>query len=205
MNKSYRVIRNNFIVLCLLAVSNASFAKGSEENPTIVTGAVDAYVTNTVDVSVTNDETNPVPVVVQSGGDGAANQQPFQCSVSGAFDSIELVGQRLGTCIELSSNQRLIITDGSISYTGFNNGFVVPVGSNITVSVGTNVDGVGVGHVIGHGLIYTGVDNETFRAGRRMKVFADPGTDVNFSIRRNYTGETGNFRAQISGYLETVD
>lgn len=62
MNKSYVIIRNNFIGLCLLAVANAGFAKGGEENPTIVTGVVDAYIKDTVDVFVTNDAINPVPV-----------------------------------------------------------------------------------------------------------------------------------------------
>jgi hypothetical protein len=158
-----------------------------------------------VDAFVTNDETNPVPVVVQSGGDGAPNQQPVQCSVLGTFSGDGVIGQQLGTCIVLPGNQRLIITDGSIYYSGFNNTFVVPVGSNITAAVRTDVDGNTADHVIGHGSIYTGEDNEAFQAGRRMEVFADPGTNVTIQIYRNYTGETANLTVILSGYLEAVD
>jgi hypothetical protein len=147
----------------------------------------------------------PVPVSGEVSVVAEPQPEPFQCTVSGRFSDNRVIGQALGTCIELTDDQRLRIADATVSFSGFNNGFVAPVGATAEAFVTTTVNEVSGSHAIGHGSVHTGRDNEEFTSGRSMNVTADPGTTVTISIARNYEGDRLDARVVVSGHLETLE
>lgn len=148
----------------------------------------------------------PVPVPVSGEVSVAATPEPepFQCRVSGRFDT-EIIGTSLGSCIEVPDDQRLRIDDATVSFSGFNNGFVAPEGATAGAFVSTTVNGVSGSHAIGHGSVHTGSDNEEFTSGRTMNLTADPGTEVTIRVRRNYEGDEPIVSVAVSGHLETLE
>jgi len=92
-----------------------AFSVGAEAAPTKDVNVVNepnVNVLNNVDVNITNDGTNPVPVTVQNGNNGAAEKELVE------IVELDVAGNTTLPVYTVAAGKRLVITDGIINGTG---------------------------------------------------------------------------------------
>ncbi|MGE0132034.1 MAG: hypothetical protein AB7U82_28465 [Blastocatellales bacterium] len=176
------------------AIAQSGFSLVKVINPT--TEPVPSQITNQptvklasgTGVTVNNRESNPV--LTQNVNDGVT---PFHQSASGTFINGSISGSGI---IVVPSGKRLVIEFASV----FAN---VPPGQNVfQAGLSTEIKGERVQHFLSRdvqGPHAGGAD--MFTASQSLRLYADGGTAIIFSVARSSADGSGSFAVTISGYL----
>ena len=164
----------------------------SEPVPTTVTNSPTVKLASNAAVTINNGESNPV--LVQNVNDGVT---PFQQTVTGNFPTGSVGGSGI---IPVPAGQRLVIEYVSAQV-------LLPTGQNLhQVSISTQIKGSTVQHFLvrnQHGAHFSGTDN-VFTVGQQMRLYADGGTPVIFSLARNNGTGSSGYSLTVSGYLVNI-
>ncbi|MBL8189010.1 MAG: hypothetical protein JNK38_13450 [Acidobacteria bacterium] len=164
----------------------------SEPVPTTVTNSPTVKLASNAAVTINNGESNPV--LVQGVNDGVT---PFHQSVSGNFPSGSVSASGV---IPVPAGYRLVIEYVSASV-------LLPTGQNLhQASVSTQFKDVAVQHHLvrnEHGPHFSGNNNQ-FVVGQQVRLYADGGTPVIFSLARNNGTGSAGYSATVSGYLVNI-
>lgn len=164
----------------------------SEPVPTTVVNSPTVKLASNAAVTVNNGEANPV--LVQNVNDGVT---PFHQTVTGSFPAGSFGGSGI---ISVPDGQRLVIEYVSAHV-------LLPTGQNLhQVSVSTQIKGSTVQHFLvrnQHGAHFSGTDN-VFTVGQQLRLYADGGSPIIFSLARNVATGNPGYSLAVSGYLVNI-
>lgn len=163
-----------------------------EPVPTTVQGTAQVSISNSPTVQVGNGDGDPIPVKMTT-----VSRLPFQASATGAFGIGSVSGSGL---IAVPAGKRLFIEYASAFVT-------LPSGQNLhQISISTTVGGGTVQHYLTRGFNgphFSGTD-DVFASGQEIRLSADGGTAVVFSLARSSAAASGTLAVTVSGYLEDL-
>lgn len=164
----------------------------SEPVPTSVINSPTVKLASNSAVTINNGETNPV--LAQNINDGVT---PFHQTVTGSFPAGSFGGSGI---IAVPAGRRLVIEYVSAQA-------LLPTGQNLhQVSVSTQIKGTTAQHFLvrnEHGPHFSGTDN-LFVVGQQLRLYADGGTPVIFSLARNVATGNPGYSLTVSGYLVDI-
>jgi hypothetical protein len=161
----------------------------SDPVPTTVNNSPTVKLASNAAVTVNNGEANPVRI--QNINDGVT---PFHQSVIGSFPMGSLSGSGI---IPVPDGKRLIIEYVSAHV-------LLPTGQNLSqISISTQIKETTVQHSLvrnEHGA-HLSSSNNLFTVGQSLRLYADGGTPIIFSLVRNSTVSSPGYGLTVSGYL----